>query len=70
MERIRANALMFAIDYEVAMLKGLKESRTVTQFVSEPRGAEGDGLKIEFDLVVTRINGKRVPRISKARRSS
>lgn len=63
-DRIRANDYAFAADFQLAMLKSLREGKTVTRFSLEPRD---ESLQpIEFELVVTKFNGTRLPRVSKS----
>lgn len=65
MKRLRANANLWAVDYLTQMLEGLRENRTVTRYVLEPKPAETGASLIEFELVVTKIGEHRLPRVVK-----
>jgi hypothetical protein len=60
--RLRSNAMMFVPEIHQEILEALKEGRTVTKFLFEGGSPEAS-FDIEFEIVVTRMNDKRLPRM-------
>lgn len=60
---IQTNQLLFIADLFKKMFDGMKEGATVTRYVIE---AQGGGDQVEFEVRVTRIGKKRLPRVVKS----
>lgn len=63
--RHRANSFLFFLDLYKLVYAALQAGATVTRYVWE---GDGEGTKakvgeIEFEVVVTRIGGERMPRV-------
>lgn len=64
MTPIRANGLLWAQDVWCEALKGLKANRTVTAFRLEPARPDSDAPVIDFEVVIKRVGGVAVPRVT------
>lgn len=62
---VRANALLWANDVWLEILGWLREGRSVTEFVLEPR-SDDEGPDIRFEIVVKQYGKRRLPRVTPA----